>query len=563
MRARPFLAVVLTAILVVFGLGLGTAWLLWTHSPLQLAHRQPGSLRAARFVPRQAPLSLHLFTDGEEPLAYARAVAAPTQRHQALDTLARLRDGAFAAAGLDYSNELQGWLAPEISVALLNLDDPDSEPGWLLALASRDDGGARRFLQRFWQTRSLAGTDLQVSRYRGMGLISGRGALVGQEPVPLATALIDDGLVLIASGRGVLEQALDVSQVDELNQGADPAFRRGVEQLGEATLLLQATPAALASWLGLPMPTGAAGPSGPLLAALRPEGSALALDALLPLAATADPGLNAILASVPGPSSSDTADQTTRAGEAATMAPPSSTDPSLEALLAASHGPSASLALIQDPAALLASPLLAPLVGLSGPRGDSGNPLPQLVLAGSHGPLLASRRGESWALGSGVADPDLEVLAAPLAAAGLSVAPLELQGQRAQVWTRLSTRADRSKRASEGSAGDQLQATVEGWRTVRDDQAWWGRSLADLQQAGRGHPDRQRLQQLERLGHPDAPLRWVSDGQEAQALLAPWRLWQRLTALAGGGLVEPVQGLALALEPQPAQLQLHARLELG
>ena len=82
-------------------------------------------------------------------------------------------------AGLQFGLELEPWLGEEVS---LTLTDGDSNTGWVLALTSRDDDGARRFLQRFWQTRSLAGTDLQISSYRGIGVISGQGALVGHEP---------------------------------------------------------------------------------------------------------------------------------------------------------------------------------------------------------------------------------------------------------------------------------------------------------------------------------------------------------------------------------------------
>ena len=57
---------------------------------------------AARFVPRTAPLSLHWLLAPEQPAAYARAVAQPRQRRQAAAAMDRLRDGAFAAAGLDY-----------------------------------------------------------------------------------------------------------------------------------------------------------------------------------------------------------------------------------------------------------------------------------------------------------------------------------------------------------------------------------------------------------------------------------------------------------------------------
>ena len=555
MRARPFLAVVLAAILTVFGLGLGTAWLLWRHSPLQLAHRQAVVPRAARFVPRQAPLSLHLLSDGEEPLAYGRSVAPPRQRRQAMDTVARLRDGAFAAAGLDYSNELRGWLAPGISFALLDLGE-DAPPGWLLALSSRDQGGARRFLQRFWQTRSLAGTDLQVSRYRGMGLISGRGALVGQEPIPLATALIDDGLVLLASGRGVLEQALDVSQIDELNQSSDPAFRQGIEQLGEAALLLQASPGALQRWMGVPSAAAAdLNARGPLLASLRPSGQALMVNALL--------GGTGAISTASSAEDSAPASPEQQAAEAPLHATPPA--PDRQALLAAAHGPSSSLALLQDPATLLQSPLLAPLVTLS--RGaelhGGGEPslLPELVLRHSHGALLASRLGDTWQLGSGADDPPLDSLAAPISAAGLNAAPLEVNGRTALVWTRLSTTS--GNRRGDRDGVERLQATVEGWRSLQDNQAWWGRSLADLQQAGRSHPDRERVEQLERLGQENAALRWVVDGPEAQQVLAAWPLWRLVNALAGGGLNEPVQGLGLAVDNAGESLRLQARLELG
>ena len=128
----------------------------------------------------------------------------------------------------------------------------DSNAGWVLALTSRDDDGARRFLQRFWQTRSLAGTDLQISSYRGIGVISGQGASPAHDPQSLATALIDDDLLLLASGRGVLEQALDVSQLPDQHQLGDQRLQRQVAELGEGVALLTASPHALEHWLQLP-----------------------------------------------------------------------------------------------------------------------------------------------------------------------------------------------------------------------------------------------------------------------------------------------------------------------
>ena len=218
-------------------------------SPLQLAEQPLHLPRAARFVPRDADLSLHWLADPGRLPAYAQAVAPASQRRDGRDGARQWREGVFALAGLQFGLELEPWLGEEVS---LTLTDGDSNTGWVLALTSRDDDGARRFLQRFWQTRSLAGTDLQISSYRGIGVISGQGALVGHDPQPLATALIDDDLLLVASGRGVLEQALDVSQLPDQHQLGDQRLQRQVAELGEGVALLTASPHALEHWLQLP-----------------------------------------------------------------------------------------------------------------------------------------------------------------------------------------------------------------------------------------------------------------------------------------------------------------------
>ncbi len=542
MKARPFLAVLLALVLVVFALGLAGWWLVWQRSALRL-QRQPLEIpRAARFVPREAPLSLYLFSDGDQPVAYARAVAPPRQRRQAAEAVARLRDGAFAAAGLDYDAELRSWLAAPVGLALLEPPPPPAGPtasgsgtasprgGWLLVLGSRDDAGARRFLQRFWQTRSLAGTDLQISTYRGMGLISGQGALVGPSPMPLATALVDDDLVLIASGRGVLEQALDVSQIGELNQAGQPAFQEGLGRLGSGAALLQVAPEALERWLGVPLPAEEDQRPGHLLMALRPEGRGLHLKGLLglpPQAVLPEVGLDAGLG---------------------------------RALLGELHGPTASLALVQDPMAIATIPLLQPLLSrMAGAEGAAG-PLPALVVASDTGPLLAAVSGGHWLLGTAADRPEAAVVETSLAAEGLIAAPLEVDGHALRVWTRLQAGPGRRDGKTE-----QLQAPLAGWRWQRDDQAWWGESLGQLQRlegpVRKG--DRLRQEQLEHLAAGDAALQWALDGPRARALLIAWPPWQRLTALAGGSLSEPVEGLALALAGEPGGLVLEGRLGFG
>ena len=541
MKARPFLAFVLAAVLLLLSLAAAGWSLVLQRSPLQLQHQPLVSPRAARFVPRQAPLSLYLLTDGQRPEGYARAVAPGRQRRQAAAAVAGLRDGAFAAAGLDYPAELASWLGPELGLALLANEPGGAADGWLLSLRSRDADGARRFLQRFWQTRSLAGTDLQISSYRGMGLISGRGALVGTTPVPIATALVNDDLVLIASGRGVLEQALDVSQIDELNQAASPSFQQALERLGKGAVLLTAQAEVLGSWLGMPAQLTGAGAVQELVASLRPDGRSLALEALLRLA----PG-----ATGPPPAPSP--------------APPAAAGDVGLALLAALQGQSDSLALVQQPSLWpeLWQPLLAAVLRVGEGGGDGL--LPALVAAADPGPLLWSAGSQGWLLGTAVDQPDPASLEQGLAAQGLTAAPLPVEGDASvMVWTRLE--APPAGRRIGREEGAVLQASLAGARASQGQLAWWGQNLAVLQEQRESRQTpRLRLAQLAALDQPQASLQWAMAAGPAQALLQRWSTWQLLSGLAGRPLAPAVQGLSLSLEPGDSNsVHLSARVGFG
>ena len=546
MRGRPFLAVLLVVALLALALGWGGWWLVWRQGPLRLQHHTLTVPLAARFVPRQAPLSFYIFSDGEQPVDYARAVAPLRHREQATQAVERLRDGAFAAAGLDYHDELARWLAPEVGLALFDTsgdattttDAATSGGSWLLVLSSRDGEGARRFLQRFWQSRSLAGSGLQVSEYRGMGVISGRGALVGRDPVPLATALVQDDLVLLASGRATLERALDVSQLDELNQAGLSPLRQAVERLGEGMALVVARSGAFGPWLGWPTLEGETGATGPLLVgALQPHGRQLVFEGLLQLPGAVPEAPTSPSSPPPAPGEPQAAPQESTTGEA----------PLLPALLQGLRGEASSLAVLHNPRALLAEPWLAPLLRLiTAP--PAGGPLPPLVAAADPGVLVQSAGPEGWLIGTSSQTPRPATLEAALAAKGLIDAPLEVGGESVTVWTRLQAPSGHGGTSAEGN---QLRASVAGWRRETDDLAWWGENLALLNGKTAPRSVLARQRQLTELNRPNAPLRWVLGQEAASALLQPWRPWTLLSSLAGGPLAQGLQSLAIAIEPLP------------
>jgi hypothetical protein len=539
MKARSFLLAVAAAVLVLLTTALGLWWAMAQQSPLKIVGQALVLPRAARFVPKDASLTLHWLSDPVRMPAYAQAVAPVSRRRQARDSTQQLRDGAFALAGLDFVGELADWIGPQVSLSLL-APVADAPAGWVLALTSLDQDGAKRFLQRFWQTRSLAGTDLQISRYRGMGVISGRGALLGREPQPIATALIDDDLLLIASSRGVLEQSLDVSQLDALHQLGDSALEADLKQLGRGAALLTADPAAMATWLGMPSSISDRDDLVGLVAALDPKGTALNLDAVLrfrqPLGS---------------------------AGNGITLS---------HSLMRSAGGSASALALLSDPAALLSpqseapvaqwlAPVLQETLQTLGAEGASA------VVGLDAGPLLWEQGEEGWLLGTSSDQPGLEAVDADLQSKGLVRSALPSDGSALEVWTRLA----RQRQRGEASLQAQLAVALE----RESGQDWWGQTLDALttrQDHAALEPRLDQLRALQDEGAAPLAQQLALATEPSRAQLQKWRPWSLIQSVAGQPLLPAVQELALAAGPDQEEgagqagsnrLRLRAQLRFG
>ena len=539
MKARSFLLAVAAAVLVLLTTALGLWWAMAQQSPLKLVGQPLVLPRAARFVPKDASLSLHWLSDPVRMPAYAQAVAPVSRRRQARDSTRQLRDGAFALAGLDFVGELADWIGPQVSLSLL-APVADAPAGWVLALTSLDQDGAKRFLQRFWQTRSLAGTDLQISRYRGMGVISGRGALLGREPQPIATALIDDDLLLIASSRGVLEQSLDVSQLDALHQLGDAALEADLKQLGRGAALLTADPVAMAKWLGMPSSISDHDDLVGLVAALEPKGTALNLDAVLRFRQPLGSVGNGVALS--------------------------------QSLMRSAGGSASALALLSDPAGLLSPQSEDPIAQWLAPvleetlqtLGDEGA---SAVVGLDAGPLLWEQGKEGWLLGTSSDQPGLEAVDADLQAKGLVRSALPSDGSVLEVWTRLA----RQRQRGEASLQAQLAVALE----RESGQDWWGQTLDALTTRQDHSAIKPRLDQLRALqDEGEAPLaqQLALATEPSRAQLQKWRPWSLIQSVAGRPLLPAVQELAMAAGPDQEEgvgqagsnrLRLRAQLRFG
>ena len=545
MKGRSFLLALVVVAMVLLTLALGFWWAMARQSPLRIMDRSLELPRAARFMPTDAALTLHWLVDPRQLPAYAQAVAPVRQRQLVHESTRQLRDGAFALAGLDFNTELAGWIGPEISFAVLDAPAQQSgeqpREGWVLALSSRDQDGAKRFLQRFWQTRSLAGTDLQISRYRGMGLISGRGALLGRDPQPIATALIDDDLLLLASGRGVLEQALDVSQLESQHQLGDPVLASDLQSFDRGAAVLTANPGAMDRWLGVPSAIAAREDLQGLVASLTPQGSDLALDAVVHFRDSSVPLASQVTDS--------------------------------DALLREAGGDAQTVALLSNPASLLAAeseePLaqwIAPLLRQS--MESISTEAAAEVVGLDEGPVLWQQGPQGWVLGTRPNRPNPEMVDGRLQELGLTGSTLDSEGEAVQVWTRLA----RQRRRGEESLQAELAVALERHTDVN----WWAETLDGLRRRGENGDLMQRQQQLQALQSSSRSAlaqQLALAAAPSRSRLGQWRPWELVQGVAGRSLLPAVQGLAIAAggdqnaasvqDERVSSLRLRARLQLG
>ena len=282
MKRRSFFSGLIAVVTVlVLSSIIGFTWL-WSQSPLGLL--QGATLNnptAAMFVPKQAPLMASLLVNPDRLVALRQLLARPVDRRSSRAELTQFQQGLLAEAELDYETDIKPWLGSEITIAITSLDrdrDPANgqQPGYLLALKTKDAERAREFLQLFWQKRAIAGTDLQFEQYKGAQLISGHlpvaltegnSSQLSTAAAPrlnadgklLATAVVGRQFVLFANSPKVLRDAISNVQAAELGLASDRIYQRALASLTEGRIgLAFVNLPQLAAWTGQAPPTTAA-----------------------------------------------------------------------------------------------------------------------------------------------------------------------------------------------------------------------------------------------------------------------------------------------------------------
>ncbi len=243
MKRRSFFTILaaIAAVLLLAGIT-GFAWL-FAQSPLGLLRGSPQPNPSAMiFIPQQAPVMGSLLVSPDRLEGLQLALVPPDQRPAQRAEFEALRDGLLGG-GLSYGRDVQPWLGDEVTLAVTTLDiDRDSDngkqPGYLLALVTRNTTRSREFLQLFWQQRSVSPQDLAFEQYQGTQMIYGQvkpASPVQTDatavPLTLASAVVGDRFVLFANSPKVLRDAINNVQAVELNLGHDPDYQRAIAAL--------------------------------------------------------------------------------------------------------------------------------------------------------------------------------------------------------------------------------------------------------------------------------------------------------------------------------------------
>lgn len=172
---------------------------------------------SAHFIPKTTPIMISLLGNSSPFRMLSN------EEQGGSSSFADLPATVLASAGIDYRQDIRPWVSDEITFAVSNLDQGQSEPGYLLVLKTRGSRDANAFLEQFWQ-KQAADQGINFERYQGINIISSDVSPgLGQSTTTqfaslfkplkyLTTATVDDRFVLVSNQSQVLQQAVEASK---------------------------------------------------------------------------------------------------------------------------------------------------------------------------------------------------------------------------------------------------------------------------------------------------------------------------------------------------------------
>jgi hypothetical protein len=251
--------------------------------------QQPG---AAIFVSQQAPVMISMLVNPDKLQVLERQ-----------GELSKLKTSLLANTSIDYKQDIQPWLGNEITLAVTTQDidrDPSNgqQPGYLMALATKNPEKSREFVDLLFSKRALAGANLTTEQYEGIKLIYDSQAVDTESKIQnpkskiqnsLAGAAVGNDFVLFANDPKVLREAINNVQAPDLNITTSSQYQQAVKQIPKGALAVAfLNLPSVAQWQGLKLPEPATYGSEIVSLVLTNKGL-LAETSLLAQAETAPP----------------------------------------------------------------------------------------------------------------------------------------------------------------------------------------------------------------------------------------------------------------------------------
>lgn len=256
MKLRSFLLTLATIALIFLGIAGGSlAWILG-QSPLSLVKGGvQGEPTAAIFVPKQAPVMVSLLVNPDRLESFAQLIAYPKNRRRSRREIEQVEKSLLANTGLDYQKEIRPWIGDEVTLAVTSLDrdrDPSNgvQPGYLLAVMTKDPELAKEFLQSSYSEQALAGTfDLVFEQYKGIDLVYKRSLQPILKTSFIASAVVGD-FVLFANDPKVLRDAINDVQVADLNLKGATSYQEALKTIPDPRIgIVYANLPAVSAWI--------------------------------------------------------------------------------------------------------------------------------------------------------------------------------------------------------------------------------------------------------------------------------------------------------------------------
>ncbi|MCC5647606.1 DUF3352 domain-containing protein [Nostoc sp. CHAB 5824] len=240
-RQRSFIGFIVAGAIALLVIAIASFYWFFAKSPANLT-ASTGQPNATIFVSKLSPVMVSLLANPDRLQALERE-----------GELSKLKTSLFAKSGIDYKQDVQPWLGNEITLAITTLDiDRDREngqqPGYLLALATKQPEKSREFVELLFSKRALGGANLAVEQYKGVKLIYDNQDL-------LAGAIVGEGFVLFANDPKVLRDAINNVQAPDLNLTSSPEYQKATKQLPKGGLAVAFLNLPIvAKWQGLELP---------------------------------------------------------------------------------------------------------------------------------------------------------------------------------------------------------------------------------------------------------------------------------------------------------------------